>query len=211
MYRWVPWGKGKPPYKFVFVAMEPTSKYDPSELYPQPGAFNEPLRFAIERFMFKPGEPVSYLITNMAKCSIKTGHACNHTRELRYKNCARFLRTEVANAGSSSRVISIGKVPKESLEKDQDRYGLVLNGKPIPWVWHYGFFNTARFQKFARENESAYSKFRDQYVCEYEKFLCADRSVERANQFNQRPNGDLSRIFNYSCQMGKILDCHDWF
>src|SRR5213592_3858393 len=64
---WKPWREGPGPYKFIFVAMEPFLNCEDEV---QPGGFNEPLRFAIYRFLFKPFEPRNFLITNMAKCSL---------------------------------------------------------------------------------------------------------------------------------------------
>ncbi len=204
-YRWEPWRVGKPPFTFIFVAMEPTSEYDPSDVYPQPGAFNEPVRFAIDHFSFKPGEPVNYLVTNMAKCLMKTGSKCDNTREFRYENCAPFLRSEMENASPAFRVISIGKPPKQFLEDHRGLYGPVINGKRIEWILHYGFFNTRRFQEFARENKSSYDNFRDKYLAEYEEFLRRDKGPVRAEQFHQQPDYDLSRIFKYSQQMKDII------
>ena len=62
---------------------------------------------------------------------------CHQTRPFRYERCAPFLRSELENAGTCYRVISIGKAPKEFIEGHQEWYGQVLDG--IPWIWHYGF------------------------------------------------------------------------
>lgn len=88
-YRWHSLREGVPPYKFVFVAMEPTSEYDMKEEYPQDGGFDVALRFAINQFLFGD-EPYNYLITNMAKCSMRVGRECNETRPDRCKACAVF-------------------------------------------------------------------------------------------------------------------------
>ncbi|MGH9450011.1 MAG: hypothetical protein ACRD11_05650 [Terriglobia bacterium] len=187
------------PFSFVFVAMEPFAANCPAD--PEPGWFNEPLRFAIDRFLFMDSEPRSFLITNMAKCSLPVDTA-RRTEGFRYEQCASFLASEIRYA-RTTRLVSIGRGPKRYLERFHDRYGIDA-GVQIPWVLHYATLNNRRFSDWAHEHRTAFDAFVTEHSNEYETFLRNEGCSTQADAFLRRPDSDLYRIFRYSKDMSAL-------
>lgn len=202
-YRWEPWRVGAPPYKLILIAMEPNSGYEPNESYPQPGAFNEPLRFAVNCFLLPARQCEGYLITNLAKCSMPV-HEARQTESYRYETCAPFLRSEIEYARPDSWLISIGKTPKDFVDAHRNLYG--LDDRRIHCIRHYGFMNTNRFLKYAEAKSAEYEAFGKEHGPQYEAFLRGEGREDQARNFISNPDYDLSRIFKYSHQMTEIAE-----
>lgn len=70
------------------------------------------LQYALERWLIDPAQE-SYLLTDLAKCALRV-KAADATRLRRYRNCAPFLRDEVAMYALRA-IIAVGSVAYASL------------------------------------------------------------------------------------------------
>ena len=209
-YCWKPWRIpvatpiGLDGYQFLFIGMEPVSTDLPSEgSEPQPGGFNEPLRFAIQQFLFEHGRQPTYLITNMARCCLPVTDA-RATRALRYRHCATFLTHEIQAAGPKARLVSIGKEPQQFIELyRKDWYGGV--SQHVHRVNHYANAANLHFARFAMTHAVEYETFKYDNREHYRHFLLA----EGGSHADARSGSDheMRRIFTYRHQLRAIRDC----
>jgi hypothetical protein len=86
------WGDPTVPVQHVIVAMEPNLRGAPPTSEPRlTNSLNEPLQFAVRAFLGSR----RYLMTNIAKCSMKADDLCRLTRVFRINQCKGFFQGEL--------------------------------------------------------------------------------------------------------------------
>ncbi len=188
---------GHPPVAWILIAWEPSfAAVRPDEEYPQPGRFNEPLQFAVRTFL-APGE--SYLITNMAKCTIRTGPLCNQTGGTRFELCKPWLVREIELiANNQTRLVSVGTKPINFSS------GFVCGERQFAGrITHYSPRAWPHFRAHARAHDAEYREFRDETLDQYRSFCrdeLPDYAVDRAIET------DMVRLFKWKREMGEIAE-----
>jgi hypothetical protein len=193
-------GIAKPPFAYVLIAMEPSLPVRLEEKYPQLGTFNGALQFAIRKFLVANDASPSYLITNMAKCSIAVSVA-QKTRNDRWEACAWSVKEELKLAGAGSGrtcIIAIGREAQNFLQR-HDPYPAVVGGE-VHYITHYSDWCNPIFGEFASEHAAEFREFCALYEETYRQFRSEPEFYER---FDQVPAGDLQRLFKWSHEMGK--------
>jgi uracil-DNA glycosylase len=207
-YHWEPYWRGQSPLQFVFLAWEPSfAAVKVTEKYPQVGFFNEPLHYAIRKFLLCD----RYLITNMAKCTIRTGPECDSTREFRYTRCAGFLREEIdlASAGGQPEFVAIGLKPWDFVRRHAELYPGLVGQCSVSTITHYAPVCNGHFKRFASENDEGFRGFCESVGEDYRRWLL---NAKRAgcdfgwhyDAFEAHPNQDLWRLFKWFHQMRAI-------
>jgi hypothetical protein len=208
MLHWLPCKRGEPPFRYVFLALEPSfTAIREGEEYPQEGGFHGGLRFAIRRFLFQKEDEESYLITNVGKCTI-AGKLAKKTRWFRWEKCSSYLVKEcnAVEALSGSVVyIAVGRDPIRFIASHQNLYSGFFTHRKIHRLLHYSPQNDRRFRKFAMEHESEYQEFSDQAATALENFLRGEEAGKDLQRFQDDRNRELSRVFMWSYQMREIL------
>jgi hypothetical protein len=208
-YCWKPWRVSLPAtvgqhgYEFLFIGMEPVSAdLPPDGSEPQPGGFSEPLRFSIQLFLFGHGRQPTYLITNMARCSLPVTDA-RETRALRYQHCAAFLTREIHAAGPMVCLVSIGKEPQWFIESYRnDWYGDVQH---IHRITHYANAANSHFERFATAHAAEYEVFKHDNRELYCQFRRGEGATRTQSQF--AAEHDMRRIFKWRHELRAIRDC----
>jgi hypothetical protein len=182
--------------EYVFLAWESSfANVNAAGKYPRVGCFNEPLHFAIRKFL----ACTRYLITNMAKCTIRT-RVAKDSRTFRYSQCVVFLRREMELAGASRApiVVAIGKNPAPFIKSHPEMYSAIFHQRAIPSISHYG--------RFADEHRAEFEKFRqsvgEDYKCWlYEAYQGQLEFGWHYSTFEKHPEQDLIRLFKWSREM----------
>jgi hypothetical protein len=187
---------------FFFLAWEPSfGDVHGDEVYPQEGTFSWPLNFAIQKYLTD-----NYVITNMAKCSIRTGPLCTATRDFRFQTCKCFLERELQLASRCQnpilghpRVVSIGVQPKRFIEQHAEWFAELLGGcAQLDRISHYSSTAYPHFKRFADERFSEYAQFEQATKGEYGQWLATERVGDEV------ADGDLLRIFKWSHEMQSL-------
>ena len=202
-YCWHPYGFGEPPFAFMFFAYEPSFSGEmPSVIYPEYTPFNEPLQFAIRKFLLTPGRQTFY-ITNMAKCSI-AGELAESTRDYRFTTCRWVLLRELRMAQRDTappEFVSIGLDPRNFIERfirsDPNAYEGIFRGRTIHRITHYSIQNVnLRFKRYAKDQAAEYEQFCVEVQEEYADFL--KQNFEWHLIKGSIPDGDLQTLFFWS-------------
>jgi hypothetical protein len=170
------------------------------------GAVDVPLQFFIRSFLFKPSQQPSFLVTNMAKCSIATKLA-HPTQTKRWKACFQFLTREFAAAraqGAEPIVISVGLAPKRFLEKNPDLLQALSLKAGIHRITHYSPRNNARFSRFAAERKMQFDAFVERMRAPYETFIKSGDNGKFSShwtEYERRPESDFQRLFKWKREL----------
>jgi hypothetical protein len=209
MFHWKPYWLGEPPFSRVLLAWEPGfAAVVPEETYPVQGGFNEPLQYAVRKFLLNHTSNKGFLITNMAKCTIRTGPLCNSTREFRFRSCKGFLDKELSLAAdSASRFVSIGRAPISYMEAHSALYGEIL--KRIHKITHYGARRFGHFRQYAKARPSEFAEFRGSIEPDYVSFF---RHRHQTNEefgwyydhLQKNLEGDIEMLFLWHREMLQI-------
>jgi hypothetical protein len=202
MYRWHPYSSGDAPFAYIFLAWEPSRKGEKSDsTYPACTWFNEPLQFAIRKFLGFPPGCKNFYITNMAKCSIKRELSAN-TREFRFTTCEWVLCRELELARTDLHFpvfVSIGGAPADFINgataKRPNAYGRMFTGRTLHRITHYSPINVRfRFGPFAKKRASEYEQFCATVRKEYTDFVKKECPWHLPEDGRIR-DGDLQTLF----------------
>ncbi len=205
-FHWRPYLRGMPPLHFVFLGWEPSWPTWQVNSEAE-GGFNEPLQFAIRKFLASNVSEVRFLITNMAQCSMKTGELCSSTREARFSACSDFLKKAVQLAVDETRreptrIVAIGWQPLLFLKNHPRLLQDILHGDKLHRITHYSPRCNPHFHRFATERNYEFHAFSEAMRSEYENFIKYGESGEFANYWEHyakpgQSERDLQRIFKW--------------
>ena len=202
-YHWEPYWQSYGGLEYVFLGWEPSTRYVVEPWQPRTvGTFNASLNFAIQEYLSN-----SYLITNMAKCTMRTGQVCDDTREFRFKNCAPFLTRELSLVNAPAhrpKVVSIGRSsgrsPQWFIHHHPEIYANVFDGATIHCITHYSPQNEPRLRRFAAQDRAGYEQFQNSIREKY-----ADWLKKSEHWGNDNPcEGEFFRMFKWRAEMEAI-------
>jgi hypothetical protein len=210
-FHWKPYVRGKPSFGHVFLIWEPPSA-EQSGAYDSPaeGIVNVPLQFFIREFLIARVEHAGFLITNMAKCSMKTGSLCDHTRDDRFTACFRYLEREVHAATAQNKeivIVSVGQEPKRFLDNNPVLGAHILGQNPVRLMTHYSSRCNSHFHRFADERSQEFGEFTRKFRSGYEEFIHNGDKGNFSCHWNWYSDklshriGDLERLFKWKVEI----------
>jgi len=199
-FHWKPYARRGPPFKYVFLTWEPPSltASDARGTGIEEGLVDVPLQFFVRTFLFAHPDDASFLITNMAKCSIKTDDICQRTRDRRWHYCSCYLKRELLIARgcrSQFTLISVGLLPRRFLERRSAILEGVMDPHSIYRITHYSRRCEARFSTFAECQRHDFESFCDRFRPQYQNFIATgDNGNFRCHK---TAIGDFQRMFKW--------------
>jgi hypothetical protein len=200
-FHWRPYLRGPYPLGWVLLTWEPPSaEGSGAASYTQEGLVNVPLQFFIRTFLI-PDSTSGFLITNMAKCSMKTGNICDETRNERFHICSSYLRREISIAkrnNTNLSIVSVGKKPEEFLNCNLDLRDEIVGNAPFYQIMHYSPQCNRYFHTFATGHAEQFESFCNTFRSRYEQFIQnGDNGTFRCHwaAYGQSPTGDMERLF----------------
>jgi hypothetical protein len=167
--------------------------------YPQEGGFHAGLLFAIRKYLLSDPERESFLITNMAKCTIG-GDLCKRTRSFRWNKCSRFLELEIDRAQEpTTQLISIGKAQISYLNRNR-----AVRDRKIHYVTHYSPQTRDNFCKYAEQRSDEFVAFCEEASEEFRVYLEHSNATYELRQLSTDSLTSVARLFKWRDEMQQI-------